>query len=331
MRISVSGTRGKTTTVNMLHDMLRSRGLSVISKTTGERAVVRDNTEREIAERPRSVLYENLNIIKSNYDIIIVENQAITPYTMRAFNLMVKPDIVIITNVRLDHTEFLGEKREDIARSFCSSFVKSIKTVISGEKRQEIGEILKKGAEKIGASYVKAEDYEIPGSETVGIAEAVLMHVFGERMDYDEKKDMLKRLDEMFSARKSRSLFWYNGAKINDPDSAEIVLNYLRKKYNMEIAISANLRGDRRDRTAVFSVFLRDFSKLDWVRRIFVSGPASSSVARFIGDKAIKVKEDPSSADEIIDFVAREGLLLVLLVNRRTKMADILIEELSKG
>lgn len=91
MRISVSGTRGKTTTVNMLHDMLRSRGLSVISKTTGERAVVRDNTEREIAERPRSVLYENLDIIKSNYDIIIVENQAITPYTMRAFNLMVKP------------------------------------------------------------------------------------------------------------------------------------------------------------------------------------------------------------------------------------------------
>jgi hypothetical protein len=331
MRISVSGTRGKTTTVNMLHDMLRSRGLRVLSKTTGEKAVVRDDIEREIVKRPRSVLYENLDIIKSNYDIIIAENQAITPYTMKAFNLMIKPDAVIITNVRLDHTEFLGESREEIARSFCSSFVGSVKTVISGERRQKIERILKRGAERIGASYIKAEDYEIPGSETVGIAEAVLLHLFGERMDYDGKKNMLRKLEEMFSARRNRNLFWYNGAKINDPDSAEMVLNYLRKKYNMEIAISANLRGDRRDRTAVFSVFLRDFSGLDWVRRIFVSGPASGSVARFIGDKAIKVKEDPSSAHEIIDFAAREGLLLVLLANRRTRMADILIEELSKG
>ena len=331
MRISVSGTRGKTTTVNILHDVLRSRGLKVLSKTTGEKAIIRDDAEREISERPRSVLYENLDLIKSNYDAIIIENQAITPYTMKAFNMMVKPDVIVITNVRLDHTEFLGESREEIAKSFCSSFVKSAKTVISGEERQKMDEILRKGAEKIGANYIKAEKYDIPGSEAIGIAEAFLHHFLGEKMDFDERKNLLKRLDDIFSARRRGDLFWYNGAKINDPDSAEIVLNYLRRKYGMDIAISANLRGDRRDRTAVFSIFFRRLSKLDWIRRIFVSGPGSGSVARFIGEKSVKVKEDPSSAHEIIDFATREGLMLVLLVNRRTKMADILIEELSKG
>lgn len=331
MRISVSGTRGKTTTVNILHDVLRSRGLRVISKTTGERAVVRDDTEREIVKRPRSVLYENLDLIRSDHDVMIVENQAITPYTMRAFNTMLRPDIAIITNVRLDHTEFLGESREEIARSFCSSFVRSIKTVISGEMRQEVERVLREGAEKIGADYIKAEYHGIPGSEAIGIADAVLLHIFGERMSFDERREILSKLDEVLSARRRKDLLWYNGAKINDPDSAEMVLNYLRGKYKRDMAISANLRGDRRDRTAVFSRFLREFSKLDWVRRVFVSGPASGSVARFIGEKGTKVREDPASAHEIIDFATREGLILVLLVNRRTKMADILIEELSKG
>ncbi|MGC8932163.1 MAG: hypothetical protein C0200_03985 [Thermoproteota archaeon] len=331
MRISVSGTRGKTTTVNMLHDVIKSRGLKVLSKTTGEKAVIRDDIEREILKRPRSVLYENLDIIKSNYDVIIIENQAITPYTMKAFNMMVKPEVIIITNVRLDHTEFLGESREEIAKSFCSSFVKSVKTVISGERKPEIEEILMKGAGKVGADYIKAENYEIPGSEAVGITEAVLYHFFGEKMDYNERNNLLRKLDDIFSAKRSGDLFWYNGAKINDPDSAEIVLNYLRKKYNMDVVISANLRGDRRDRTAVFSSFFRNLSKLDWIRRIFVSGPGSGSITKLIGEKGVKVKEDPASAHEMINFATRDGLMLVLLVNRRTKMADILIEKLSRG
>lgn len=330
MRISVSGTRGKTTTVNLIHEALSERGLKVLSKTTGEEAILRIGREYLGIKRPRSVLEENLSIIKIPHDIAVIENQAITPYTMRVFHTMIKPRIVAITNVRLDHTEFLGETREEIARSFASSLNSCVDFLISGESRREIEEILRSGAERFSAEYIRARSYEIPGSESVGIAEEVLKVIVGEGFREEERERMLLMIERTMSVRRSGELIWYNGAKINDPESAEVVLNYLLRKYGRDFVISASFRSDRRDRTSLFAKFLRKLAAEDYVRAIFVSGHAANSVARYVGEKCTHLKENLDSVRKLVSFSLNEGVILVLLANRKTKFVDLLLNELGE-
>ncbi|MCS7103577.1 MAG: hypothetical protein NZ992_06835, partial [Candidatus Korarchaeum sp.] len=316
--------------VNMVHDLLVERGLSVISKTTGEEAILRVAGESFRINRPRSVLEENLQVIKIPHDIAIIENQAITPYTMKVFHRIVKPSIVIITNVRMDHTEFLGEDRREIAKSFVSSLNEYVEVVISGETREELEEIIKTGLHKFGTEYIRAGGCGIPGSEAVGIAEEVVRLVTGERIRDEEKLRLISTIEEMFSVKRSGELLWYNGAKVNDPDSAEILLDYLSKKYRRGIVISANFRSDRRDRTSLFADFLRKWSEKDTIRSIFVSGYAAKSVSNYIGRKCISLKEDLSSARRLIEFAVREGAILTLLANRKTKFVDLILGEIER-
>ncbi|MEM3870048.1 MAG: Mur ligase family protein [Candidatus Korarchaeum sp.] len=330
MRISVSGTRGKTTTVNMLHDLLTERGLKVVSKTTGEEAVVRVSNERFKINRPRSVLDENLEVIKIPHDVAIIENQAITPYTMRVFHRIVKPSIVIVTNVRMDHTEFLGEDRREIAKSFISSLNEHVKVVMSGESSGELEEVMRDGLRKFRTEYVRARSYGVPGSESVGIAEEVLRLVTGERLREEEKIRLLSMIESMMSIRRSGELLWYNGAKVNDPDSAEILIDHLLKKYRRGMVISANFRSDRKDRTSLFADFLKRWSKEDLIRSIFVSGYAAKSVANYVGEKCVPLKEDLSSARSVIELAVKEGAILTLLANRKTKFVDLMLEEIGR-
>ncbi|RDD53881.1 MAG: hypothetical protein BA066_02120 [Candidatus Korarchaeota archaeon NZ13-K] len=331
MRISVSGTRGKTTTVNMVHDLLMRRGLKVVSKTTGEDAIVRiADSEFRMNIRPRSVLDENLDVIKIPHDVLIIENQAITPYTMRVFHRMVRPDIVTITNVRMDHAEFLGENRREVAKSFISSINEDVEFLISGETRKELIDLLKAGAERLGAEYIQARNYGIPGSESVGISEEVARLVTGERLGEEERRYMMRKLEEMLSVRRSGDLLWYNGAKVNDPESAEILLSYLLRRYGRRIIISASFRSDRRDRTSLFAGFLRKLSEEELISSIFVSGHAARSVAKRVGRKCFPVKEDLDSVRDVIGLAMREGAILMLLANRKTKFADLMLEEIGR-
>ena len=330
MRVSVSGTRGKTTTVNMIHDLLSGRGLNVVSKTTGEETIVRVANERFKLSRPRSVLDENLEVIKIPHNIAIIENQAITPYTMRVFHRMVRPGIVVITNIRMDHTEFLGEDRREIARSFVSSLNEHVEVVVSGELREEVEEVIIGGSERLGADYIRARSYGLPGSESVGIAEEVLKLISGETMGEGERARLLLTIEEMLSVRRSGELLWYNGAKVNDPESAEMLLDYLMERYRREIIVSANFRSDRKDRTSLFAAFLRKWSEDDRIKAMFVSGHAAKSVANYVGKRCSSLREDLTSARELIRFAEREGAILVLLANRKTRFVDLILEEIAR-
>jgi hypothetical protein len=328
LRISISGIRGKTTTVRMLHRALVRRGLRVVSKTTGEEALLWVGEEVSRINRPKSVLDENFEVIKIPHDVAIIENQAITPYTMRVFHRIVKPEVIAVTNVRLDHTEFLGESKIEIAKSIASSFNEFTEFVINGEERSDIEGIIRERAERIGANYIKARNYGIPCSESIGIVEEVL-RLMEDSLSEEERGELIAEIEGGLSLRKRGELLWYNGSKVNDPESAEILINYLRK-YGKGFVISANFRRDRRDRTSLFARFLKDLSKRDFIVKIFVSGFGAKSVARYVGENCIYVDECPDSAQKIIEFSEREGAILMLLTNRKTKLVDIMLEKLSE-
>lgn len=328
MRISISGIRGKTTTVKMLHGTLVRRGLRVVSKTTGDEALLWVGEEVVRIRRPKSVLDENFEVMKIPHDVAIIENQAITPYTMRVFHRIIKPEVIAITNVRPDHTEFLGESKIEIAKSIASSFNEFTGFVINGEERSDIEEIIKGRAERLGAHYIRARNYGIPCSESIGIVEEVLK-LMRETLSEEERRELMEEIERGLSVRRKGELLWYDGSKVNDPESAEILINYFSRKYGRKFVISANFRRDRRDRTSLFARFLRDLSERDFIIKIFVSGFGAKSVARYVGEKCIYVDERSDSAQEIIRFSEREGAIFMLLANRKTKLVDIILEKLS--
>src|SRR5574342_689952 len=122
LRISVTGTRGKSSVVRMIASMLREDGRKVIAKTTGSQArfVLPDAQEIEIARRGVTSIIEQKRLIKKaakiKADCLVAEIMSIHPenHCVESQQIL-QPHIVVITNVRQDHTEAMGETKEEIA------------------------------------------------------------------------------------------------------------------------------------------------------------------------------------------------------------------------
>ncbi len=115
-KIVVTGTRGKSGATRWLYEILYGRGRDAFAKITGNRPLVLHDGES-------NTLYENISLIAEFVpeldayepdDVAIFENQGITEYTTRLFNQrLTDPDIIVLTNVRQDHTDTLGKTRTD--------------------------------------------------------------------------------------------------------------------------------------------------------------------------------------------------------------------------
>ena len=117
IRIHVNGTRGKSSVVRLIAEVLRKAGITTLAKVTGtEPALVfPDGHEERIERRGPSRIQEQVWLIKRaarlSVEAIVVECMAIEPRTL---NLpprlnMLKSTIGVITNVRPDHFEVMGE------------------------------------------------------------------------------------------------------------------------------------------------------------------------------------------------------------------------------
>jgi poly-gamma-glutamate synthase PgsB/CapB len=125
LRICVTGTRGKSSVTRMLASVLRSHGRSVLAKATGSQArlILPDGTETDIPRRDPASILEQKQLVKKavelRADCLVSEIMSIQPETHRVEgNHLLKPHIVIVTNVRQDHTDVMGDTDEEIAYAF---------------------------------------------------------------------------------------------------------------------------------------------------------------------------------------------------------------------
>jgi poly-gamma-glutamate synthase PgsB/CapB len=140
--ITVTGTRGKTSTVRLLASVLREAGRRVLAKTTGSQAqfLLPDGTTQDIARRGVVTILEQKKTLRKaaqlNADCIIVEMMSIRPENHRVeAGQILKPDIALLTNVRRDHTDAMGDTLEDIARTLRLGLPLGAKVYIPEEYR----------------------------------------------------------------------------------------------------------------------------------------------------------------------------------------------------
>ncbi len=127
LRISVTGTRGKSSIARILAAILTEDGRKVLAKTTGSKAMLLlpDGDQIEIRRRGAPTILEQMRIVRMasrlRADCLIAEIMSIHPENhFIESQQILRPDIVVVTNVRLDHTEAMGGCENDIASVLAS-------------------------------------------------------------------------------------------------------------------------------------------------------------------------------------------------------------------
>lgn len=349
LRIGVTGIRGKSSLVVAVEEELRRRGYRTYAKQTGEqpRSIV-DGVVHPIArpDHAPALLEETMRELNrwwtDDLDVAILENQAITPYTMRAFNaLYCRPHVVLLTNIRRDHLGDLGTTPTKQARAFARSVPEGA-TLISAVSDPALVTILKRETAKRRVRLVSAAttdpDEAPPGAENVALLDALLREVDGDGLGASEIARRMNELTQRFSWQPSSiaDVVWFPGAGINDVDSTLLVQHHLQREEALPVSYVAVFRDDRRDRTATFTRFFAEQLADEACERVYLAGPAARVVALRLRRWRDRVRVFPDGAetvDEVLATIGREcrGQAVLTVANAVPPLARALADALEHG
>jgi poly-gamma-glutamate synthase PgsB/CapB len=129
LRIAVTGTRGKSGVTRLIAAALRESGARVVAKTTGSRPVLSlpDGTEEEIPRPGTASIREQVRVLSraagAGAEALVVELMSVGRECLFAESRgILRPGILALTNVRLDHLDEMGRRKEDVARTLSVSF-----------------------------------------------------------------------------------------------------------------------------------------------------------------------------------------------------------------
>lgn len=268
-RIHINGTRGKSSVTRLIGAGLRAGGLKTITKVTGTfpRIILADGSEAIVHRKEKANILEQLDIIKfcskQQADVLIIECMALQPiYQKITEHQMIKADIGVITNIRLDHLDVMGPTLDDVAKAICGTIPKKSKLFTSEDRYLGfMQKIAKKRKTKLhnsdpktitnddlkGFTYIEHKDNvalaldicaELGVDRTIALAEM-------KRSIPDE--GVLRR----FTVNKNgKRIHFYNALAANDPESTIMIWDAIRNQSeeNEHFMFLLNTRQDRQDR-----------------------------------------------------------------------------------
>ncbi|WP_435194386.1 Mur ligase [Natronomonas sp. EA1] len=330
LRISISGIRGKSSTAKRLGEVFSDRGFDTYVKITGDHPQSIHNGRVIPVERsgPRVTLYENIRLLKEFVpqlaveeprDAVVVENQAITEYTMRMVNeTFVRPNVVVICNVRQDHNDTLGRTRQEIARSFARSVPAGVH-VINGEQHGVIHEYMREEIEARGGTIEQVSVPEnhrgLTAAETVHALNHVLEYVGEEPLPDSDLEELLWSIQPRWTIFENGRLF--NAAKVNEIESTELFRRQLAGNgEDAELVCPfVFLRRDRRGRTASFVEYIDILAARGLIDRVHVGGAYTSVFARNVDVEAVEHDTDTETAASVLDTLLETGQPVMPMAN----------------
>jgi poly-gamma-glutamate synthase PgsB/CapB len=270
LRIHINGTRGKSSVTRLVAAGLRAGGLKTYAKTTGTAPRVIDPKGRDrIIHRLRSPsIGEQVRLLKyfaqDKPDAVVLECMAVQPqYQWISEQEMVRSHIGVITNVRPDHVDEMGQTLSDIASSLSNTIPRQ-GVFISGE--ESVITIFDEVAQKRQTRVVKVNESEIGDDildqfsymehpQNIALALAVCEQAGIERtIALDGMVNVSPDLGALVAWKldfSDRSVSFINGMAANDPVSTLTIWNYIsgRFSWNGESCVFLNTREDRRTRS----------------------------------------------------------------------------------
>jgi poly-gamma-glutamate synthase PgsB/CapB len=291
----------------MLASILRAEGYRALAKTTGSQAqyILPDGKAIRVPRRGMTSIIEQKKLVKKaaaeNANYLIAEIMSLHPENHYVESQQIlKPNLVVITNVRQDHIEAMGESEDNIASVLNLDIPpKAEVLILEKEQRQifeetanksggrvipipsDISADLHRNSAQLQKEFPDILDLVYGVSKHLGInRDTILTGLIKAKYDIGKNKIWHYKLHCA-----GEECFMVNGFAANDPEST----SYLIAKTRDELQASSgqfigiiNLRSDRGDRTLQWIQALQHNSS-QFFNRLYIIGSHRDIVKRKLG------------------------------------------------
>lgn len=252
--IHVNGTRGKSSVCRLITAGLQGNGFRVLCKTTGTDPLylLPDGKQEAIHRIAPSNIKEQIKVLsraaRERADVLVIECMAIDPTLQQlSQDTILQADIGVITNVRLDHKEIMGQTLSDIARSL-SNTVPNKGILFTAEETMTTE--LEAACQRRNCTFIRTSPKEgdptFDFPENIALAAAVCEHLGVQR------DAALSAMGEYVPDPYALQIHpWGEGVFINalsanDPDSTEQIYRKMQAQFHPNKCIFLhNGRSDR--------------------------------------------------------------------------------------
>ena len=339
--VYVNGTRGKSTVTRMIAAGLTAGGHRVLCKTTGTLpiAIHPDGRQELIERRAPANIREQLRYLhkaaQEKADVLVIECMALQPEYQRVSGRnMLRCDVGVITNARLDHMDVMGGTRAEILD--CLMEMLPQKGLIFTAER-DFPDQLAARAERLHSTLTisdPASIAHIPGAreldfpENVALALDVCAGLGVDRLTAFEGVKAFVRDPFALSVYGGENLTFVNALSANDVSSTRMIYEATRNEGGEELVILINNRGDRPARAQDMVRLCREMEP----KEIWLLGDEQRALARLCRRAApnapvrgFRVAEDiPFTCDAprlilAVGNIKNEGMRLVERAQRELK------------
>ena len=285
--IYVNGTRGKSTVTRMIAAGLKAGGHRVLCKTTGTLpiAIYPDGRQEEIIRHAPANIREQIRYLhiaaREGADILVIECMALQPEYQRVSGRnMLRCDVGVITNARLDHMDVMGETREEILDCLMEMLPENGK-IFTAER--DFDDAFRARAGKLRSDLVFSEEdslSDLPGAETldfpenVALALAVCEGLGVERACAYEGIKGFVRDPFALSVFEGPGVVFVNALSANDVSSTRMIYEKTRGEAGEELVILINNRADRPARARDMARLVKEMQP----REIWLLGDEQSAL-----------------------------------------------------
>jgi gamma-polyglutamate synthase len=311
LRISVNGSRGKSTVTRLLAGALAGGGYRPLAKTTGtEPRLIHawSGEEHPVHRRPegpnigeqRRVMDE---AVRLGVDSVVVECMAVNPEYQETFHdVLLAAGVLVITNVLDDHLDVMGPTAADVADVFADAIPAEGTVVLApGPHVERFCAV----AERRGAKVLLADPGAVDASvlrsfdhlvfdEHVALALALTDHLGIPRRRALEgmreaPADPFATRLLPFGDRDAPGLF-VNAFPANDPSSTLAIWDHVRASDHPDekLVVIMNCRDDRMERSRQFAEEVLPELPID---TLVVVGEATQPVVRAVERGAVPHRE----------------------------------------
>jgi len=320
LRLLVTGTRGKSALVRLLHSALTACGIRCYSRITGviPRQLGPGASERPILRPAGGHVAEMrwwLNQLPSDAGAVVLENGAVSPELQPLAAHWLRPELVVLTNVRADHFEVWGPNKTQAVTVLLAG-IPAGATVIAPRQvlRQEgVGEALgAKGCKTVAVHHEAAAGAEVAAGNLT-LALAVCRHLGLARETIEPAMRGLAPDAADFRVMRFQGAELAFAFAANDPESAQRLFGTLGWRQE-ETRLVYN---HRQDRPARLREFTRTLFPGNWRERLIVGDrprplPRGTRYAKV--STPTRFKEMFAAGDRVYGCGNVKGLPLRLLV-----------------
>ncbi|MEM9216559.1 MAG: poly-gamma-glutamate synthase PgsB [Cyanobacteria bacterium P01_F01_bin.150] len=279
-RVHVNGIRGKSTVTRYISAIFRAAGYQTHGKTTGTaaRIVLPNGMDYDFGRKGYANINEQVKILKQfiqqGAEAVVMECMAVNPvYAEWLEQKVMQAHIGVITNVRLDHTDYMGETLPEIAESL-SVTTPTNGLFITSETNPELLAILANKAAEKGSQMLTAHSHmvqpeDMQGFDHFAIEEnvAIALQVANflkvprsialeaiQTAPPDPGAFSMQRVNHKTKPHKQTQIDWANLFAVNDRESFIFICQRLFDQYpNHRKVVILNNRHDRPTRVELFA------------------------------------------------------------------------------